>query len=154
MWPARLHCPWDSPGKSTGVDFHSLLQRIFLTRDRTWVSCISGKFFTIWVTGKIIYGSVQFSSVQSLSRVQLFATPWSVAHQAPLSMEFSRQEYWSGLPFPSPEESSQPRDWTQVSYTSGRFFTAWDTREYVSLWLIPVVVQQKPANIVKQVSSN
>ena len=36
------------------------------------------------------------------SCVQLFATPWTVAHQAPLSMEFSRQEYWSGLPFPSP----------------------------------------------------
>ena len=32
----------------------------------------------------------------------LFAIPWTVAHQAPLSMEFSRQEYWSGLPFPSP----------------------------------------------------
>ena len=40
--------------------------------------------------------------VKSLSRVQLFATPWTVAHQAPPSMEFSRQEYWSGLPFPSP----------------------------------------------------
>ena len=40
--------------------------------------------------------------VKSLSRVQLFATPWTVAHQAPLSMEFSRQAYWSGLPFPSP----------------------------------------------------
>ena len=40
--------------------------------------------------------------VKSLSRVQLFATPWTVAHQAPLSMGFSRQEYWSGLPFPSP----------------------------------------------------
>ena len=40
--------------------------------------------------------------VKSLSRVRLFATPWTVAYQAPLSMEFSRQEYWSGLPFPSP----------------------------------------------------
>ena len=40
--------------------------------------------------------------VKSLSRVLLFATPWTVAHQAPPSMEFSRQEYWSGLPFPSP----------------------------------------------------
>ena len=39
--------------------------------------------------------------VKSLSRVQLFATPWTVAHQAPPSVEFSRQEYWSGLPFPS-----------------------------------------------------
>ena len=40
--------------------------------------------------------------VKSLSRVQLFVTPWTVAYQAPQSMEFSRQEYWSGLPFPSP----------------------------------------------------
>ena len=37
-----------------------------------------------------------------LSRVRLFATPWTIAHQAPRSMGFSRQEYWSGLPFPSP----------------------------------------------------
>ena len=40
--------------------------------------------------------------VRSLSRVQLFATPWTVAYQAPPSMEFSRQEYWRGLSFPSP----------------------------------------------------
>ena len=38
---------------------------------------------------------------KSLSRVQLFATPWTVARQTPLSIEFSRQEYWSGLPCPS-----------------------------------------------------
>ena len=37
-----------------------------------------------------------------LSRVRFLATPWTVAHQAPPSMEFYRQEYWSGLPFPSP----------------------------------------------------
>ena len=42
--------------------------------------------------------------VKSLSRVGLFATPWTVAYQAPPSMGFSRQEYWSGLPFPSPED--------------------------------------------------
>ena len=42
------------------------------------------------------------SEVKSLSCVQLFATPWTVAHQALPSMEFSRQQYWSGLPFPSP----------------------------------------------------
>ena len=41
-------------------------------------------------------------TVRSLSHVQLFVTLWTVAHQAPLSMGFSRQEYWSGLPFPSP----------------------------------------------------
>ena len=43
--------------------------------------------------------------VQLLSYVQLFETPWTVARQAPLSMEFSRQEYQSGLPFPSPGSS-------------------------------------------------
>ena len=42
------------------------------------------------------------SEVKSLSCVRLFATPWTVAHQAPLSMGFSRQEYWNGLPFLSP----------------------------------------------------
>ena len=47
-----------------------------------------------------------FTSV--LSRVQLFATPQTVAHQAPLSMEFPRQEYWSGLPPPSPMDLSDP----------------------------------------------
>ena len=46
--------------------------------------------------------------VKSLSRVQLFATPWTVAHQAPPSMGFSRQEYWSGLPFSSPGDLTDP----------------------------------------------
>ena len=45
-----------------------------------------------------------------LSHVRLFAAPWTVAHQAPLSMEFSQQDYWSGLPFPPPGESSPARD--------------------------------------------
>ena len=39
---------------------------------------------------------------KSRSRVRLFATPWTVAHQAPQPMEFSRQQHWSGLPFPPP----------------------------------------------------
>ena len=46
--------------------------------------------------------------VLSLSRVRLFATPWTVAHEAPPSMGFSRQEYWSGLPFPSPGDLPDP----------------------------------------------
>ena len=46
--------------------------------------------------------------VKSLSRVRLFATPWTAAHQAPLSMGFSRQEYRSGLPFPSPGDLPNP----------------------------------------------
>ena len=46
--------------------------------------------------------------VMSLSHVRLFVTPWTVAYQAPPSMGFSRQEYWSGLPFPSPEDLPDP----------------------------------------------
>ena len=46
--------------------------------------------------------------VKSLSSVQLFLTPWTVAYQAPQSMGISRQEYWSGLPFPSPGELPDP----------------------------------------------
>ena len=44
----------------------------------------------------------------SFSHVRLSATPWTVARQAPLSMGFSRQEYWSGLPFPSPGDLPNP----------------------------------------------
>ena len=68
----RLCHPWDSPGKNTGVGCHFLLQ------------CMERK-----------------SERKSLSRARLFKTPWTAAHQAPLSMRFSRQEYWSGVPLPS-----------------------------------------------------
>ena len=53
-----------------------------------------------------------------LSHVLLFTTLWTVARQAPLSMGFPRQEYWSGLPCHPPGESSQSRDQTHVSYVS------------------------------------
>ena len=46
--------------------------------------------------------------VSSLSRVRLFVTPWTAAYQAPPSMGFSRQEYWSGVPFPSPGDLPDP----------------------------------------------
>ena len=47
--------------------------------------------------------------VQShFSHIRLFSTPWMVTHQAPMSVEFSQQEYWSGLPFPSPGDLSDP----------------------------------------------
>ena len=61
------------------------------------------------------YGHVLSERVKLLSRVWLFVTPWTIAHQAPPSMGCSRQESWSGLPFPSPGESFQPRDGAQVS---------------------------------------
>ena len=75
-------------------------------------------------------------STQLLSHVPLFATPWTIAHQAPLSMEFSRQEYFSGLPCPSPEDLPNPG----IEPTSlmspalaGGFFTSCATWEAPSL---------------------
>jgi len=60
--------------------------------------------FDLWVR-KIPWRKVK---VKSLSHVRLFATPWTVAYQVPLSMGFSRQECWSGLPFPSPGDLPNP----------------------------------------------
>ena len=61
-----------------------------------------------------------------LTWVLLFVTPWSVAHQMPLSMGFSRQEYWSGLPFPSlwdlPDPGVEPTSLASLAL-AGRFFT-------------------------------
>ena len=71
--PTRLPRLWDSSGKNTGVGCHFLLQ------------CMKVK-----------------SEVKSLSCVQPSATLWTAAFQAPPSMGFSRQEYWSGVPLPSP----------------------------------------------------
>ena len=59
-------------------------------------------FFTVYVLRVCVHACCGFS------RVWLFVTPWTVAHQAPLSMGFSRQEYWSGLPCPPPGDLSDP----------------------------------------------
>ena len=81
----------------------------------------STNFFNLFffIEGKLLYRSFLLSVkpqhesaikwVKSLSHVQLFATPWTVGHQAPPSMGFPRQEYWSGLPFPSPGDLPNPR---------------------------------------------
>ena len=70
----RLHPPWDSPDKNTGAGCHFLLR------------CMKVK-----------------SESEVLSCVRLFETPWTAAYQAPPSVGFSRQEYWSGVPLPSPK---------------------------------------------------
>ena len=66
-----------------------------------------------------------------------FTNIWTVAHQSPLSMEFFRQEYWNGLPFLSPGESSPSRDQTCLSCVScipGEFFMCWVIREVPNIW--------------------
>ena len=59
-----------------------------------------------------------YFALKSLNCVQLFVTPWTIACLNPLSMEFSRQKYWSGFPFPSPGYPSQPRDPIYVYFVS------------------------------------
>ena len=72
--PTRLPRPWDSPGKNTRVGCHFLLQCMNVKSEREVAqSCLT------------------------------LATPWTAAYQAPPSMGFSRQKYWSGVPLPSPD---------------------------------------------------
>ena len=58
-----------------------------------------------------------------LSHVRLFATPWTVAHQAPLSVGFFRWEHWGGLPFPSPGDLPEPEIEPESPVLASRFFT-------------------------------
>ena len=60
----------------------------------------------IYIIHSTLY--IKEEEVKSLSRVWLFETPWTTAYKAPLSMAFSKQEYWSGLPFPSPGDLPDP----------------------------------------------
>ena len=73
-------------------------------------------------------GYLFYWSAQSLSRVRLFATLWTIAHQVPLSMRFSRQEYWSGLPYPPPgglpHQETEPRSLTSPALAGGFFTTS------------------------------
>ena len=79
--PTRLPCPWDSPGKNTGMGCYFLLQCMKVKSESEVAQC-----------------------------VQLLATPGTAAYQAPLSMGFFRQEYWSGVPLPSPSRLKSSGD--------------------------------------------
>ena len=102
--PARLLCLWNSPGKNTGVGSHSLLLGIFQTQGSNLGLLIAGRFFIIWATKEALVNHC----CAVLSRLQLSAAPRILAHQAPLSVGFSRQEYWSGLLCPSPGNLPNP----------------------------------------------
>ena len=67
-----------------------------------------GSMLCAFRSSQVPYMEEKKVKVKSRSRVPLFAIPWTVAYQVPVSMEFSRQEYWSGLPLPSPGDLSSP----------------------------------------------
>ena len=81
-----------------------------------WVSVVHGrnvKWKTFYTVKEIIPKVKKQSMLSCFSHVRLFATPWTVACQAPLSMGFSRQEYWSRLPCPPPGDL--PKPWTELA---------------------------------------
>ena len=89
----------------------------------THIPCIS----PFWV--RLVILSYVLCVLSNFSPVWLFPTWWTVAHQAAVSMGFSRKEYWSVLPFPPPGDFSQPRDWTLVPCIGQRILYHWATRE-------------------------
>ena len=100
----------------------------FLCHSWSWCTCTWE-----WGTGLLEVFSQGYCPTPSVSHSAVSSSLWSRG----LSMGFSRQEYWSGLPFPSPGKSSWPRHWTQVSWIAGRFFPIWATMEAssrLSLW--------------------
>ena len=151
--PTRLPCPWDSPGKNTGVGCHFLLQCMKVKSEsevaqscptlRHPMDCsLPGSSIHGIFQAKVLeWGAIAFSEVnprssystnltQTLddfkththtflsilllllllscfSRVRLYVTPETAAHQAPPSLGFSRQKQWSGFPFPSPVHESE-----------------------------------------------
>ena len=98
----RLLCPWCSPGKNTGVGCHTLLQGIFLTQGSNPHLSLLYCMWILYSLSHLWSSCLSLLLLGRLSHVRLCATPQTAAHQAPLSLGFSRQEHWSGLPFPSP----------------------------------------------------
>ena len=137
-WSLFFECWAFSQFFSLSFYFHQeALQFLFTFCHKGGVICISEVidisprnldsslfFIQLGISHDVLYMKTK---VKSLRHVRLFATLWTVAYQASRSMRFSRQEYWSGLTFPSPGGSSQPRDQTQVSFIADRRFTIWAT---------------------------
>ena len=105
-------------------------------RRKEEITCIYFYTYSVYVCTNV-YKHIYIYVACLLSRVQLFATPWTVAHQVPLAMGFPRQEYWSGLPLPSPgdlpEAGIEPTSLVPPAL-AGRFFTTsatWEAPIYV-----------------------
>ena len=96
---------------------------IYLCDTKTDVGNIFAFILLLALCSVLTAAKFACKSSQSLSLVRLFATPWTIARQAPLSIAFPRQEYWSELPFPPPRDLPNP--WIVPAYPAltGGFFT-------------------------------
>ena len=143
--PTRLPRPWDPPGKNTGVGCHFLLQYMKVkSESEVTQSCLTlsdpmdcsppgSSVHGIFQARVLEWGAIK-SSLEYLKHLFLlsfscqvitnsFATPWTVTYQAPLSMGFPRQDYWSGLPCPSPRDLPDPGTEAASPALPGVFFT-------------------------------
>ena len=149
-WTVAHQAPlWDFPGKNTGGGCHFLLQGIYPTQELNWslLHLLIGTWVRYhWTTWEALNLGLLFSNsnrewgdfftsalgkyrvwvLSHFSHVQLFVTLRIVAHKVPLSMGFSRQEYWNELPYPSPgdlpEQGTEPGSLTPPAL-AGRFVT-------------------------------
>ena len=117
LWPHGLYSSWNSPGQNSGVGSLSLLQEsnqcllhcrwtLYQWSYQGSPICICMYMYIHTHTHTHIY--IAACVLSFFSCVRLFVTLWIIASQAPLSMGFSRQEYWNRFPFPSPGELPKP----------------------------------------------
>ena len=85
-----------------------------------FLGCFISNRSSVTLSNRVIFLTAHVCVLSSFSHVWLFATPWTIAHQAPLSLGFSRQEYWNGLPCPPPGDLPDPG---MEPALVGRFFT-------------------------------
>ena len=103
-------------------------------------------YILVYIPNNIsIIWCIDWCVLSRFSCAWLFTTPWTVACQPPLSMGFSRQEYWTGLPCPPPRGSLPPRDRILVSCIAGRLFTAEPSGipyylVYMYYWYTPIFI--------------
>ena len=146
--PTRLPRPWDSPGKNTGVGCHFLLQcRKVKSQSEVVQLCLPlSNPMDCSLPGSSVHGifqarvlewvAIAFSNAgkwkvkeKLLSRVRLLATPWTADYQAPPSIGFSSQEYWSGVPLPS------PIIYTRMAKIKGTTKKCWQTLGKKNIWI-------------------
>ena len=128
LQPTRFVYLWDFPGKNTAVVAVCFSTGSSWLRDRTCISCLTGGLYHnlacglfAWVTWEAHVMDCVFV-LSHFSHVQLFAIVWTIAHQAPLSMGFFRQECWNKLPCPPvghvPGPGIEPASFTSLAQFS------------------------------------
>ena len=120
-WWVRRHTAWH-PKSISCAAVQTWPQCLWLQKEKRIHPQVMTVGFPLW--RECVLASKVKVKVKSLSHVWLFVTPWTVAYQAPPSMGFSRQEYWSGLPFPCPVDHvlSELSTMTPLSWLA---LTAW-----------------------------